>query len=241
MPDFETHRQHGFLLTRHAQDVRRRNNLSISGSGEFIAQTQTALWGWTPNGTVKLTFDDQKPLFFAHQDHQDKASRRLKTLAIRHECKPLTHLSFENKPVTAFYFSTIDDHFKAKQALSHIDIETFEHDLRLQDKFLFERNIHGSFEFIGKPTERMGYTEYTDVKIKPSTIKPEFSVISLDIECSMEGELYSIGLYGHAPSPNKNSTAQALARKVIMIGDEEPLSQSDLDILWVQDLSLIHI
>ncbi|GAA3918146.1 DNA polymerase II [Litoribacillus peritrichatus] len=243
MSDPEFHRQHGFLLTRHAQDLRKNKAINLSAVKSAAAniepKTQTILWGWTPKGTVKLVFEDQNPLFFVHSEDQERASQILNRLHIAHHANPLKHQSFENKPVSAMYFSTIDDHFKARQQLSGADIETFEHDLKLQDKFLFERNIHGSFEFIGTPKTQLDYTEYTNVRIKPSKIKPVFNVLSLDIECSMEGELYSIGLYGHpaqaASANDKETSSHKLTRTVIMIGQPETTDDPKINIIWVKD------
>ncbi|MGB0361327.1 MAG: 3'-5' exonuclease, partial [Endozoicomonas sp.] len=105
----------------------------------------------------------------------------------------------------------------------------FETDIRLHDRYLMERFTYGSLAFTGEPVQKKGYIEYRNARIKPDTFQPDFTVISLDVECSAKGELYSVGLHG------KNLDT------VIMVGEPEQPVSDDLHIIWVDnELSLLE-
>lgn len=235
-----------FLLTRHQKDLRHRGIRSNQPSDSSAAQqsahtskpashTELVYWGWTQQGPARFVIQHEAPYFFIEQQHKTQADHVLNQLNIQFTRKDLTHLTFLNQPASIYYFYSLDDQFRAQQAIQHRNIETFEHDLRLQDKFLMERSIRGAFDFVGTATPKPGYTEYQDVKLKPAKLHPEFRVLSLDIECSMEGELYSIGLYGHANSSEQNapSSISEIEKTVIMIGT--PQDHTDINIVWVKD------
>jgi len=221
-----------FLLTRHQKDDKGAKTPVINqavqqpSSERPQANTEIAYWGWTEHGPARFVIKHEPPLLFVTTNYSDKAKQLLNTLKIPYQSKDLSHQTFSLNPVTVFYFYTLDGLFRAQQTLKQGQIETFEHDLRLQDKYLIERKIQGAAEFIGIPHQKPGYVEYQGVKFKPAKLHPNFKVISLDIECSMEGDLYSIGLYGHGQD--------GLEKLVIMIGNAQP-QQEDLVMVWVKD------
>jgi DNA polymerase-2 len=56
-----------------------------------------------------------------------------------------------------------------------------------------ERFVYGSAVFTGEQDTRKP-AQLTDMQCKPSQYVPNFSLLSIDIECSEQGELFSIGL-----------------------------------------------
>ncbi|ELU10603.1 hypothetical protein CAPTEDRAFT_48797, partial [Capitella teleta] len=97
-------------------------------------------------------------------------------------------------------------------------------------RYLMERFIYGPLEFTGDPIQRQGYLEYRQARVRPAQYTPVFRMISLDVECSARGELYSIGLYGEGIAT------------VLMIGepsaDKEPSADredAELTVQWVAD------
>jgi DNA polymerase-2 len=181
----------GFLLTRQSFD---------RGSS-----SQIVLWISTPSGPVKLVVDGEKTVFFVAQKDQNKALRILDVIAKRFTFQPLVLKNFSLEPVTALYFENSKYFYDAKTKLEQSDIIFYEASIRLEDRFLMERFVYGGLEFIGLPTstrtqQKLGYSEFHQVKIKPSDYVPKLKIVSVDIECSEKGELYSIGLYSREPA-----------------------------------------
>ncbi len=75
-------------------------------------------------------------------------------------------------------------------------LQRMKNDIRLNERFLMERFTYGSLAFTGTAQQKEGYLEYRHVRVRPETYKPVFRVVSLDLECSATGELYSAGLHG---------------------------------------------
>jgi DNA polymerase II len=202
--------EQGFLLTRQSQDINR--------------QTVITYWLSTNNGPVKLVITGEKPTFFTEAANEPAIRQALQALITKVSFKDLALKTFAQEPVLGLYFHTQRDAFDAQALLNKARIPFYEADLRLSDRFLMERFVYGAMEFTGQLTDQHTYHEYHAVKIRPSNYIPQLNVISLDIECSFSGELYSIGLY----SNNEKQPYQ----KVLMIGE----TQSGPDwISWVPD------
>lgn len=198
--------QQGFLLTQQSMDV----------GGKPIIQC----WLATNDGPVKLTIDGQQPVFFIASSQQGNALNVLRDENISCQPAPLNMQTFDLLSVTALYFNNIKDARSASYLLKQALIMTYESDFRLEQRYLMERFICGSLEFTGQAVPHAGFTEYRQVKIRPAQYTPTLSVISLDIECSEKGVLYSVGLHGNN------------YQKVIMVGQAQ---QSHDYIEWVSD------
>jgi DNA polymerase-2 len=194
------------LLTRHSRDTAHGCELE--------------LWLSTLEGPVKLIAAAQKPLFFIPQADRELAQASLKAASIECDYRPLELKNFEQTPMAGLYFNRLADHRRAAILLPQQGIEVLEADLRLEERFLMERFVHAGMAFTGEPIARGDYTEYRNAQIKPADVTPKLTVLSLDIECSRHGELFSIGLYGET------------AAKVLMIGIPQ---ESDTEILWVSN------
>lgn len=153
--------------------------------------------------------------------------------------------TFEHQPICGFYFDSLQVFYDARSQLKQSDIEFYEGNIRLEERFLMERFVYGGLEFIGEKSDKadqqtLGYSEYHNVRIKPSNYVPELRFLSLDIECSEYGQLYSIGF--HSFSTNHPF------KKVIMI-DENTEQRSSLSeqesqtgyIRWVKDETALLI
>ncbi|MRI35168.1 DNA polymerase II [Endozoicomonas sp. OPT23] len=198
--------QRGFLISRNSYDIGNTTRIELWLRGESQA--------------VRLMIDNEKPVFFSSQSDHECIRSVLQKAGLPYESKELTLKRFDQQPVTAFYFLTIKGASKARYLLRQKGIGLFESDIRLHDRFLMERFVYGDMEFTGSATQKVGYLEVTEGQIRPVQFAPDFSVVSLDIECSYDGELYSIGLQGDH------------YEKVIMIGNPEP---SEDWICWVKD------
>ena len=220
--------QCGFILTRHQR----------SGSGALYLE----YWLATASGPVKLVTPAQRDVFFIQQSDRMAVEEQLTRFKIHYEYKDLELNTFEHEPVAALYFSHPGSAYKAKQALKSAGITRYEDDIRLTERFLMERFVYGSARFAGTPivqkddhknnpakthlNQASVYPTFYNINLRSDHYVPEFRVLSLDIECSEYGELYSIGLVAKD------------FKQVIMIG--EPQSGPEW-ITWVSnEKSLLH-
>ena len=198
----------GFLLTQQAIDIN--------------GKSQILLWLITDHGPVKLIINDQSPLFFISNEQLDLAVELLNRHRINHHNKSLALTRFDFSPVSGLYFSNIKDARSAKSVLRQAGLIIYESDISLDQRYLMERFICGGIEFNATAQPNIGYTQYHNVKLRPSDYQPQLSVLSIDIECSQHGELYSIGFH------------QRNFSRVIMIG---PPQDGPSYIQWVKDES----
>ncbi|SKA56746.1 DNA polymerase II [Enterovibrio nigricans] len=206
--------QDGFLISRHSRDIGDR--------------TELVFWVQTPSGPAKLLVHNEKPVFFVAQDVVNDALRVLRSTSIPFTQKSLSLKNFSYQPVSAFYFATIQAANRAARELMAEGIDALESDVRLGDRYLMERFICGGLTFAGDATQRKGYVEYRNVKTKASDYTTSLSRVSLDIECSEKGVLYSIGLDSDMDS------------RVIMIGEQPENAHETPWIEWVpNELSLL--
>jgi len=197
---------HGFLLTRQARD--------------FSGTTQIDLWLATEQGPTQLIIENEKPVFFISQEHLSAAENLAQEQRINATFKPLPLKDFEATPMVACYTKTTKDSQTLSHQLKNHDLLVLEDDIRLADRYLMERFIKGSVEFTGITQSRNGFQRVTQVKCRQGDYTPSLKVVSLDIECSEKGILYSIGL----DSP--------MDSRVIMIGQPQP---AETPIEWVSD------
>jgi DNA polymerase-2 len=105
--------------------------------------------------------------------------------------------SLRGKPVDALYFQTASDLNSARKACESRDIATYEADINLTARFLMERFIKGGVSFESQPAKIENDTLYfIDPKVNGSDFTPVLRPLSIDIECSMEMDLYSIAIFG---------------------------------------------
>ncbi len=105
--------------------------------------------------------------------------------------------SLRGNPVDALYFQSTSDLTHARSACESRNIPTYEADVNLVSRFLMERFIKGGVCFESKPQKEENNTLYFyDPKVKSSNFTPELKLISIDIECSLDMDLYCIALYG---------------------------------------------
>ncbi|WP_413111630.1 DNA polymerase II [Thaumasiovibrio sp. DFM-14] len=193
----------GFILSRHVRD-----------RGQ---QTEIVFWVQTENGPAKLVVEGEESVFFALASDQAKVAHLVPSARLR----ALPMKTYQQQAVIGCYFSTQRQAVQAQQQLDAQEILHFEADIRLAERYLMERFIYGSVSFVGKAIERNGYVEYRNVKCKASDFKPILSTVSLDIECSEKGILYSVGLHSE------------ISQRVIMVGSPEKDAPSWVQ--WVKD------
>ena len=200
----------GFVLTRS----------SVSRYG----RTELEYWLATDFGPVLLTVSGQRPVFFITQEHGASAEASLNKLGRgNYEIKSLDLKTFQGLAVSAVYSATPSDAYHAQDLLKRAGLELLEADIRPHDRYLMERFAYGSVEFTGERVQRNGYVEFKNARLKTADYKPSLTAVSLDIECAMDGELFSIGL----------ASADNSVSEVLMIGEEQADDQTIT--LWFND------
>ena len=199
--------QHGFLLSRHVQDCRHNQGHAL----------QITLWLKTTQGATKLTIDNELAVFFVEADQVTQAIELLNQHnIILAKQQGLKLKTFGQQRVHGFYFSTLAQFYRARDCLKSQRIKCYEDDIRPEDRYLMERFITADIDFSESlPTKCKKSSEKLDI---------DLTMLSLDIECSMAGELYSIGLYANDASEFKC---------VLMIG--EPQTNCESYIVWIKD------
>jgi DNA polymerase-2 len=204
---------YGFLLTRQAYDTKQGIELS--------------LWVKTLQGAVNVIVQQQQALFFVEQTQQSQAQTLLSGQRIATaKVTPLALKTFNQQVVSGFYFSTMRDFYRARDVLKQHEIKCYEDDFRPDERFLMERFITSGIEFITSQKakssiqlDQNNFPVFHSDKCR-ATHKSQvlddivLTMVSLDIECSMDGELYSIGLQSHKMSDGKQ------IKCVLMIGDQ---------------------
>jgi len=105
--------------------------------------------------------------------------------------------SMRGNPVDAVYFRNTQELTRARQACDTRGIATYESDVNLVARFLMERFIKGAVSFKSDPVRiENGTLYFVDPPVEPCNHLPRLKLLSMDIECSQEMDLYSIALFG---------------------------------------------
>jgi DNA polymerase II len=104
---------------------------------------------------------------------------------------PLT--DFRHKPVLGLYCPQYRQLLALEKSLRQAGVNVYEADIRPHERYLMERFITAPVLFDADDT-RDGYI-YSELKPAPA-YRPALKLVSLDIETSVRGELYSIALEG---------------------------------------------
>ncbi|MFM4649375.1 DNA polymerase II [Aeromonas bivalvium] len=205
----------GFILTRHSRDVRGRN-------GERT--TEILLWLWSTQGPVRLVVRGQEPLFFLPLAHMEEATALFKGAGVRGRFRRLPLHTFDDRAVVACYFTTLSTYHRAIELLLIRGLEHFEADIRLPERFLMERFITAGLRFDGQVVKRGDHWQVNEARCAPQAVTPTLSWVSLDVECAMDGALFSVGLFSEQDA------------RVIMIGEAPPGAEGwETQVQWVAD------
>ncbi|MET4577684.1 DNA polymerase II [Ottowia thiooxydans] len=171
----------GFILTRHWRDT--------------PAGTEIELWLATDDGPRKLTLTAQKSVAFVLEKYRHAVEALLANFPGM-QLRSLELETFHHEPVAAIYAAQFRQLGKLAQALKPQNIPLLEADVRPHDRYLMERFIFAGVEVQGG---RLEGTTLIDGRLKPADdYRPVLKILSLDIETSQHGALYSIALDGMA-------------------------------------------
>ncbi len=184
----------GYILTSHWEDKPNGHIIRFFGQGS--------------EGPFELVIQDQKPVLFVER------SSETNFLRTPFERKPVGLKNFQAKDVDALYFQTRKELFEACDELKARGVRTFESDISTPERFLMERFIKGSIEFIGDSRgEEKGVHIFVNPKVRPGNYTPCLSTASVDIETSRSNDLFSIATHF--------CRGDEEVRRVYMVGEDQ--------------------
>jgi len=195
------------------------------------------LWIATDSGPCRVAVTQQRYVFLVLQKdlQQVELLWSEKRLAVQ-EIRPLALKTFNAQPVAAIYSLYSKQSRALQEVLSAANIAVFEADIKISDRYLMERFIYGSVKICADLHWTGSYWQCHNAKLSPGHVSATLKLVSLDIECSPLGELYSIGLsYGNTAlaTDTNQRAANGQCATVLMIGAAQ--QATDIDIQWVAD------
>lgn len=169
----------GFVLTRHWRDT--------------AAGTEVEFWLATDAGPRRVRLPHQPSVAFIPAEQRDAAERLLHDEK-NVELRPLALQDFEHRPVLGLYCQQHGQLMRLETALNRNGVDVFEADVRPPERYLMERFITAPVRFSGT-SDTDGVLLNAHLKPDPD-YRPKLRLVSLDIETTETGELYSIALEG---------------------------------------------
>nr|WP_206076923.1 DNA polymerase II [Massilia horti] len=168
--------QRGFLLTRHWRDT--------------PAGTQVEFWLATDDGPRLVRVPPQPSVAFIPLEQREMAEAVLRD----GELRPLALTDFHHRPVLGLYCKQYRQLIRETKRLREHGVDVYEADVRPPERYLMERFITAPVWFGGRAGDS---NLLEDGQLKPETgYRPQLKLVSLDIETSAYGDLYSIALEG---------------------------------------------
>ncbi|MEM5443810.1 DNA polymerase II [Serratia marcescens] len=171
--------QQGFLLTRHWRDT--------------PAGTEVEFWLATDAGPRQLRLPPQTSVAFIPAEQKPRAELLLREER-QVELKPLALTDFHHRPMLGLYCRQHRQLIKLEKLLREGGVTLYEADIRPPERYLMERFITAPVWFNGQGS---GNGPLLNGQMKPAPdYRPTLRLVSLDIETTAHGELYSIALEG---------------------------------------------
>jgi DNA polymerase-2 len=171
----------GFLLTRHWRDT---------ANG-----TEVDFWVAADDGPHQIRLALQPSVAFLPVEQRERAQAVLRNERSI-ELRPLALSDFKRRPVLGLYCRQYRQLLKLEKRLRENGIDVYEADVRPPERYLMERFITAPVLFGGQQ-DADGNGVLLEGQMKPAPgYRPKLRLVSLDIETSPHGELYSIALEG---------------------------------------------
>jgi len=171
--------QQGFVLTRHWRDT--------------PAGTEVSFWLATDQGPRYIRLPVQTSVMFIPEAHRKPLDWLLKGERDV-ELRPLQLCDFHHRPVLGLYTRQHRQLMDLEKRLRAAGVDVYEGDVRPPERYMMERFITAPVWFGGTP-QATGVLSDTQMKPAPD-YRPPLRLVSLDIETTAQGDLYSIALEG---------------------------------------------
>lgn len=183
------------------------------------------LWVKTAQGPVRAVVEDPQLVFFIGRE---VSNEKLSGIA-KFQRKQLKLKDMAGRDVDGLYFENIKSLLDAREQLQGIGVRTYESDVRPLERYMMERFICGHVEIAGELKEGR-FLELRQAQVRTGKeVSVPFSMLSLDIETSMRGQLFSVALHqlNHDGSGSEKSI-------VLMNGTENGEPDQSLPIEWLK-------
>lgn len=171
--------QQGFVLTRHWRDT--------------PTGTEVSFWLATDQGPRFIRLPVQTSVMFVPEAHRKPLDWLLKGERDI-ELRPLQLCDFHHRPVLGLYTRQHRQAMDVEKRLRAAGVDVYEGDVRPPERYMMERFITAPVWFGGTP-DTSGVL--CDAQMKPAPdYRPPLKLVSLDIETTAQGDLYSIALEG---------------------------------------------
>ena len=171
--------QQGFVLTRHWRDT--------------PAGTQVSFWLATDQGPRFIRLPVQTSVMFIPEAHRKPLDWLLKGERDI-ELRPLELCDFHHRKVLGLYTRQHRQLMDLEKRLRAAGVDVYEGDVRPPERYMMERFITAPVWFDGTPDATGALL---DAQMKPAPdYRPPLKLVSLDIETTAQGDLYSIALEG---------------------------------------------
>ncbi|OAJ49668.1 DNA polymerase II [Pseudomonas marginalis] len=171
--------QQGFVLTRHWRDT--------------PTGTEVSFWLATDQGPRFIRLPVQTSVMFVPEAHRKPLDWLLKGERDI-ELRPLQLCDFHHRPVLGLYTRQHRQAMDVEKRLRAAGVDVYEGDVRPPERYMMERFITAPVWFGGTP-DVSGVL--CDAQMKPAPdYRPPLKLVSLDIETTAQGDLYSIALEG---------------------------------------------
>lgn len=157
--------------------------------------TEVEFWLATDDGPRHIRLAPQPSVAFIPAEQHERAEA---VLRVERSCelRPLALRDFHHRAVLGLYCRQYRQLLKLEKRLRENGIDVYEADVRPPERYLMERFITAPVRFGGQPGPG-GDGPLLDGQMKPAFgYRPRLQLVSLDIETSPHGELYSIALEG---------------------------------------------
>lgn len=171
--------QQGFVLTRHWRDT--------------PLGTEVSFWLATDHGPRCIRLPVQTSVMFIPEVHRKPLDWLLKGERDL-ELRPLQLCDFHHRPVLGLYARQHRQLMDIEKRLRSAGVDVYEGDVRPPERYMMERFITAPVWF-GGTADASG--TLLDAQMKPAPdYRPQLKLVSLDIETTAQGDLYSIALEG---------------------------------------------
>jgi len=169
----------GFILTRHWRDT--------------AEGTEISFWLATDAGARQVRVPQQDSVAFIPEEQRPRAEallRRERDVELR----SLALCDFRHRPVMGVYCRSYRRLLDCTRLLREAGVDVYESDIRPPERYLMERFISAPVSF---PDTSGEDGASIDAQLKPAPdYRPRLKLVSLDIETTARGDLYSIALEG---------------------------------------------
>ena len=155
-------------------------------------KTKVFLFGRLENNQSFISIHDFRPYFFIKNSDLKKCEKLFKKFKV----EETSLKDFKENEIIKISGEETAEVNKLYHAIHHLNIDTYEADVKPTQRFLIDNNLLSSLEIEGDFTSSDRVDRiYNSPDIKPVHFEPNLKITSIDIETDQKGNLLCIGIY----------------------------------------------